>query len=61
MTEIEDRVSFTAPLASASYMCNKSCRELRDFRPSETTCATLHNHSRASVNPPADDFKVNRI
>ena len=61
MTETEDRVPFTAPLASASYMCNRSYRGLRDFGPSETTRVTLHNRSRASVNPSADDFKVNRI
>lgn len=61
VTETEDRVPFTASLTSLPYTCNRSCRELRDFRPSETTYETLPNYSRASANPSADDFKVNRI
>ena len=54
MTEYED----SAPLTSVSY--GRSRKELRDFRPSETTYASLHNRSMESVNSSADNFKVNR-
>lgn len=55
MTEYED----SAPLTSVSY--SRSRKELRAFRPSETTYASLHNHSIEPVNSSADNFEVNRI